>query len=308
MNKDIVLTTDSGMCPNDIDSNLIIPDQITCSNGEAYLDNKKDITTDYILCDKMNTYKTAAPLLIDYERVFSKILDDKRDIIHLSLGGGISSSSVNNANLVANEMNQEYENKVYVIDSCTGSVGGTCYYEACYQRLINSNLSSNELKNELERLKYQVKTSFYVPDATGFLNSGRDKSKKYSFSHGVLNLSSSLLKKTAFKFRVDFHDNGDLYLKKIFRSTSKKGMLDMTKDIVNSNTIYEYEPDFCVIGDLHETNVDMQELEEYLMSLNYFNKVIHSDVGNVVAPYGCDDLCGISLIKKKNSRNTSTIS
>ena len=307
MNNHVVLTTDSGMCPNSIDSSLIIPDQITCSNGEAYLDNKKDITTNYILSDKKNTYKTAAPLLTDYERVFSKILDDKKDIIHLSLGGGISSSSVNNANLVASEMNQEYENKVHVIDSCTGSVGGTCFYEASYQRLINSNLSTDMLKNELEKLKYQIKTSFYVPDATGFLNSGRDKSKNYSFCQGVLSLSSSLLKRTSFKFRVDFHENGDLYLKKIFRGTKKNGMLDMTRDIINFNTMHEYEPDFCVIGNLHQRDVNMEELEEYLMSLNYFNKVIYSDVGNVVAPYGCDDLCGISLIKKKNSRNASTI-
>ena len=76
-------------------------------------------------------------------------------------------------------------------------------------------------------------------------------------------------------------------------------MLDMTKTIVNNDTLSEFENDFCVIGDLHQKYVDMKELEDYLLSLDYFKKVVHSNVGNVVAPYGCDDLCGVSLVKKK---------
>ena len=299
MRDDIVLTTDSGMCPNKEYNPIIVPDQITCSDGRCFIDDGIDITTDDIFNDKKNSYKTAAPLLPDYEDTFVKLLQDKKNIIHLSLGGGISSSSVNNANLIANKLNDEYENKVYVIDSCTGSVGGTCYYEAAYQMLRDSDLPVDLLKAELERLKYYIKTSFYVPDATGFIRSGRDKSKKYSFSQSVLTLSSSLLRKTSFKFRVDFHESGDLYLKSIFRSNRRNGMLTMTRNIVNENNIQDYKSDFCVIGDLHQKDVDMDELDRYLLSFDYFKKVIISDVGNVVAPYGCDDLCGIALVKKK---------
>ena len=300
MKRNIVLTTDSGMCPNNEYNPIIIPDQITRSDGKYFVDNDKDITTDFILKDENNTYKTSAPLLTDYTETFVKLLEDGNDIIHLSLGSGISSSSVNNANLVANELNNNYDNKVYVIDSCTGSVGGTCYYEACYQELISNEYASvTELKNKLEQLKTRIKTSFYVPDPTGYLRSGRDSSSKYSFSQSVLSLSSSILKKVSFKFRVDFYENGDLYLKKIFRSSNKNGMLDMTKAIVNKTTLSEFSNDFCVIGDLHQKDVNMKELEDYILSLNHFKRVVHSNVGNVVAPYGCDDLCGLSLIKKK---------
>ena len=300
MKRNIVLTTDSGMCPNNEYNPIIIPDQITRSDGNCFVDNDNDITTDFILKDENNTYRTSAPLLTDYTETFVKLLEDGNDIIHLSLGSGISSSSVNNANLVANELNNNYDNKVYVIDSCTGSVGGTCYYEACYQELINNDHASvTELKNKLEQLKTIIKTSFYVPDPTGYLRSGRDSSSKYSFSQSVLSLSSSILKKVSFKFRVDFYENGDLYLKKIFRSSNKNGMLDMTKAIVNKTTLSDFSNDFCVIGDLHQKDVNMKELEDYILSLNHFKRVVHSNVGNVVAPYGCDDLCGLSLIKKK---------
>ena len=299
MRDNIVLTTDSGMCPNSKYQPIVIPDQITCSNGKSFLDNGVDITVDDILSDSNNSYTTSAPLLTDYEDTFVPLLESGKDVIHLSLGSGISSSSVNNAHLIANELNNDYENKIYVIDSSTGSVGGTCYYEAAYQMLMHSDLPASLLKDELEKLKYHIKTSFYVPDPTGFIRSGRDSSKKYSFSQSVLNLSSSLLKKTSFKFRVDFLENGDLYLKQIFRSPHHKGMMTMTQDIVNENNIQDYDSRFCVIGDLHQKNVDMNELENYLLSFDYFEQIIHSDVGNVVAPYGCDDLCGISLVKKK---------
>ena len=73
----------------------------------------------------------------------------------------------------------------------------------------------------------------------------------------------------------------------------------MISSIVNNVTLDEYEDDFCVIGNFHQKDVDMEEIENYLMALGYFKKIIHSDVGNVVAPYGCNDLCGISLVRKK---------
>ena len=301
MKNNIILTTDSGMCPNLGYNPIIVPDQITCSNGKSFLDDNVSITTDSILNDKVNTYKTSAPLLFDYYNTFLPLLEDGKDIIHLSLGSGISSSSVNNANLVANELNEKYDNQVYVIDSCNGSVGGTCYYEAAYDMFLHSDLSVVELKNELEQLRRCIQTSFYVPDATGFVRSGRDNSSKYSLSKNVLTLSSSLLRKTSFKFRVDFHENGngDLYLKKIFRSTHHNGMMAMTQDIINDDTIQGYDSKFCVIGNLYEKDVSLDEIEEYLLSFSYFDKIIRSNVGNVVAPYGCNDLCGLSLVKKK---------
>ena len=60
-----------------------------------------------------------------------------------------------------------------------------------------------------------------------------------------------------------------------------------------------YENDFCVIGNLHSKNVSLDQISQYLDDLKYFKRIIIQDVGTVVAPYGCDDLCGISLVRKK---------
>ena len=294
--NNFVLTTDSGMCPQHHNDIIVLQDQITDSFGNAYRDDEVDAKK--IIKDTEKTYKTSAPLLVDYADEFSKILDSGKDVIHLSLGSGISSSSVNNANMVANELNEEYENKVHVIDSQTGSVGGTMYFERSYQMIMNSNLSIDEKVKKLEELKKKVKTFFYVPDPTGFIRSGRDNSKNNPLSQKTLTLSSKLLKMIALKFRVDFDDDGKLYLNKIFRSNNKKGMLNMVKEIVNDNTIENYEKELCVIGNLFQKDVDMNEIKKYLDSFGYFDQIIYSNVGNVVAPYGCNDLCGLSLIKK----------
>ena len=44
--------------------------------------------------------------------------------------------------------------------------------------------------------------------------------------------------------------------------------------------------------------VNMDDIVTYLEDLHYFDRVIRRDINGVVASYGCDDLCGISLIKK----------
>ena len=40
-------------------------------------------------------------------------LEQGKDVIHLSVGSGVSQGSVNGAHLIANQLNSEYKNKVY---------------------------------------------------------------------------------------------------------------------------------------------------------------------------------------------------
>ena len=124
--KKIVLTTDSAMCPIKKEDSIIIPTQIIDSNNKSYYDNG-EISNKKILEDMDNglIYKTSSPLLGDFEKTFRSVLKEGKDIIHLSVGSHVSQGSVNGANLIANELNEEYENKVYVVDSLNGATGGT---------------------------------------------------------------------------------------------------------------------------------------------------------------------------------------
>ena len=43
----------------------------------------------------------------------------------------------------------------------------------------------------------------------------------------------------------------------------------------------------------------MDKVKDYLSSFNYFENILEQEIGSVVAAYGCNDLCGIALVKKR---------
>lgn len=296
--KKIVLTTDSAMCPIKKEDSIIIPTQIIDSNNKSYYDNG-EISNKKILEDMDNglIYKTSSPLLGDFEKTFRSVLKEGKDIIHLSVGSHVSQGSVNGANLIANELNEEYENKVYVVDSLNGATGGTLLYELAYEEILNSKLPTKKIVDKLNQLRKSIKTSFYVPNIDGYVRSGRDKTKS-SLKNTVLSTTSKLAKLGCFKFRVDLNNDGELYLKKFFRSSAEQGMQKMVMDIVNEKNIETFDKKLVAVGSLYKDKVDLEKIKSYLKSFKYFDNIIENDIGSVIAAYGCNDLCGIALMKK----------
>ena len=296
--KNMILTTDSGICAIKKADSVVIPAQLISSNGNTIPDDGQ-ISNEKILKDMKDgiVYKTASPLLGDYEYTFRSILEKGKDVIHLSMSSGISEGSINSANLVANELNDEYKNQVYIIDSLTGATGGTLLYELAYKIILNNKFSTEQVVTYLNELKTRIQTSFYVPNAEGYIRSGRDKTSSHVVDNALI-AATKLVKAAAFKFRVDFHESGDLQFKKIFRSSDQNGMEKMVKDIVNDKTIENYDPILVVVGNLYKDKVDMDKIKDYLLSFNYFKGIIEEEIGSVVAAYGCNDLCGIALVKK----------
>lgn len=296
--KNFVLTTDSAMCIVKKEDSIIIPTQIIDNEGNSYYDNI-NINNKKILDDMKQglIYKTSSPLLGDFEKNFRSVLDTGKDVIHLSVGAHVSQGSVNGANLIANELNEEYKNKVYVVDSMTGATGGTLFYELAYEEILRSNLPTEKIVDNLNKLKKQIKTSFYVPNIDGYVRSGRDKTKS-NLKNTVLSTTSKLAKLACFKFRVDLNDNGELYLKNFFRSSTAQGMEKMVMDIVNEKNIDTFDKRLVAVGSLYKDKVDLEKIKSYLKSFKYFDNIIESDIGSVIAAYGCNDLCGISLMKK----------
>lgn len=295
MNK-IVITTDSGIDP--IDELNMISGQIIKNDKVTYRD-KIDIMPEEILesIKDGNSFKTSSPKLGDYEDKFTEILESKKDVIHLSMSSGISEGSVNSANVVANMLNDEYENNIYVIDTLNGATGGTLINQFAND-LVRENIPTQEVVKRLEKIKRQIQTSFYVPNPEGFIRSGRNKSEMCAKDKAILmGVKTALM--AGIKFRVDFNENGNLYTRSIMKCKASAGMLRMVKEIINEQTKTKYSSDYVVIGNILEDKVDMEELEDYLKSLNYFDKIINQNINGVVAAYGSKDLCGISLVKKR---------
>lgn len=85
---------------------------------------------------------------------------------------------------------------------------------------------------------------------------------------------------------------------KIFKSKRKDGMMKLTQNIINEQNKYEYDPKIAVVGTVKERYVLIDDIITYLEDLNYFDKITRKDINGIVAAYGSEDLCGISLIKK----------
>jgi len=294
MNK-IVITTDSGIDP--IHEETMIPGQIVENKIKSYQD-MKEITPKEIL-EKIKTgsnFKTSSPMIGDYEKMFIPYLENQYDIIHLSMSSGISEGSVNSANLMATIFNDEYENKIHVIDTLNGATGGTLL-EQFANDLVKDGCQTSEIVEKLQQVKTKLQTSFYVPNPEGFIRSGRNKSEMCLKDKALLmGVKTALV--AGIKFRVDFNPEGNLYTKGFIRSQTKSGMLKMVKQIIDEKNKELYDSKYVVVGTLNENQVKMEEIISYLNQLNYFDHVIRQDINGVVAAYGSDDLCGISLVKK----------
>ena len=271
MNK-IILTSDSGIDPTN-EQNMI--PALIIENGEKTYKDCLEINSSKILkrIKEENVFTTSSSLLGDYYNMFSKIFENGDDVIHLYMSSGISEGSFNFAFLTANTLNEEYNNKVYVIDTLNGATGGTLIYNIA-DGLIKEEYSAKSIIEYLNILKNNILTSFYVPDPKGFIRSGRNKSE------------------------LCIKDKAILMGLKIFKSKRKDGMMKLTQNIINEQNKYEYDSKIAVVGTVKERYVLIDDIITYLEDLNYFDKITRKDINGIVAAYGSEDLCGISLIKK----------
>jgi DegV family protein with EDD domain len=289
----IVITTDSGIDP--INTENMIPGQIVENDRTCYRD-MIDITPVEILeKTKLGSkFKTASPILLDYGNKFEQLLKENDEIIHLSMSSGISEGSVISSKLMASDLDCE---RIHVIDTLTGATGGTLINEIA-NNLVNEGYETKEIIKILNDIKSRIHTSFYVPNPEGFIRSGRNKSELCLKDKALL-MGAKASVVAGIKFRVDFNNEGNLYTKGIIRKKTSQGMLKIVEEVINEDNKNLFENDYVVIGNVNEDKVDMQELRNYLESLNYFKSIIRKDINGVVACYGSNDLCGISLVKKR---------
>lgn len=179
--KKIVLSADT---PCDIGSELQQKYDVTLFPLHILLDGKQytdglDIDTQTIynlFWEKHVLPKTAAVNYLEYVDYFKHWVDDGADVIHISLGSGLS-SSYQNATLAAEELGH-----VYVIDSCSLSTGfGLLVCEAGER--IQKGMDVEQIVAEVTALAKDTNASFIL-DTLEFMHAGGRCS---SFAHFAAN-------------------------------------------------------------------------------------------------------------------------
>ncbi len=180
---------------------------------KSYTDGK-DITPDYIYRtwrEKHVLPQTAAINPKEYVTYFQPYLEDGYDILHISLGSGLS-SSYQNCKAAAESLS----GRVYVIDSCSLSTGfGLLVCEAGER--IRSGMPIERVYEEVGALVSKTSASFMV-DTLEFLHAGGRCS-------GLAHLSAEMFKiKPTILVRNDLQGSmvvGKKYMGKFERSLIK---------------------------------------------------------------------------------------
>lgn len=158
-------------------------------DGREYEDDLgKSIPFDEFYSKMVNgsTTKTSQVNADEFERYFSKYLDDGKDIIHVCLSSGIS--GVYNSAMIAREnlMEKYKDRKIYIIDSLGASSGYGLIMDKMAE-LRASGMGIDELNTWTKANRIKLNHWFFSTDLTFYIKGGRI-SKTAGMVGSVLNI------------------------------------------------------------------------------------------------------------------------
>lgn len=130
--------------------------------------------------------KTSQVSIGEYTDLFRGILNEGKDVLHLTLSSGIS-GTYNSAQIAAEQLKDEYpDRKIYVVDSLAAS-SGYGFLVDCVADMKDEGKDIDELYNWVCENKKKVQHWFFTSDLTFFIKGGR-VSKAAGFFGGMLGI------------------------------------------------------------------------------------------------------------------------
>ena len=276
MNREFIILTDTGC---DLDGNYLKENDIKIINlgyninevdysGET--NNELGIHEFYNFLKEGSMPKTSQINVGVAAMHLEKYLKEKKDVLVVSFSSGLS-GTFNSYNIAANELNEEYENKVYVVDSLCASLGQGLYLDYIV-KYADQGKSINEVIDYAEDLKLKIRLEFTVDDLFHLKRGGR-----------VGAASAIVGSLMGIKPILHVDNNGKLVAidKVRGRRVSLKHLANLFKE---HNDINDNEPVFISHGDAIE---DAELLKQLILDIkpnvnvyiNYIGPVIGSHAG-----------------------------
>ncbi len=162
--------------------------------------------------------RTAAINVGEYADYFRPWVEQGLDVIHLNLGGAISSAH-KNCVLAARELNALGKGQVYPIDSFNLSTGISLQIIEAGER-IRAGMDAGQIAREIENLRSKVHSSFIL-DTLDFMRAGGRCSTVAAVGANLLNLKPCI--------EVDNTD-GSMHVGKKYRGNLRKVLPQYVKD------------------------------------------------------------------------------
>ncbi len=285
MSRPVVLCADS-TC--DLNAALLKEHDIHLYPFHIVLDDKTyrdgvDLTTDDIVRiykEKKILPRTAAINIQEYIDFFTPFVNDGYDVIHISLGSGISSSH-QNACLAA----AEFDGAVHAINSGNLSTGsGHLVLEAAAR--IKAGMPAAQIADELRAITSKVSASF-VLDTLEFLHKGGRCSALAMMGANLLKLKPSI--------RVDNTDSS-MSVGKKYRGSLEKALEDYVRDELEGRTDIRLDKIFVTHSPMDQQYID--KVVELVKSYQPFENIYITDAGCTIASHCGPNCLGVLYMTK----------
>lgn len=245
--------------------------------GDNIYQDGVDITPDeiYATFEKDRILpKTSAPNPQEYIDHFRQWTDEGHEVVHISLGSGIS-SSYQNAKLASEELGN-----VYVIDSGNLSTGmGHLVIEAGER--IKKGLPASQIYEEVEALKSKVHASFVI-DTLTYLYEGGRCSALQAFSASLLKIKPCI--------EVD-NTSGKMDVGRKYRGSLTKAFKRYTKDQLTSHAKIKKDRVFITHSGTSQENIDI--VKETILELVDFDEVFITRAGCTISSHCGPNTLGV---------------
>ena len=251
--------------------------------GEKEYKDGLEITPDEIYAwsdTNKEAPKTSAASISDTMEIFEEYLKNYDEIVCFSISGQMS-TTVNVMRMAAEEL--EAENKIFIIDSENLSTGGgLLVIEAAIK--ANDGVNGHEIKEYIEQIKPQVRSSFIV-DTLTYLHRGGRCSGVAALAGGALKLHPKIMV-----------ENGAMKPDKKYRGKMSSAILSYAKDLEPQIKCAKTDRVFITHSGCSEDI--LQSVYKYLEDLHIFDEILITRAGGVISSHCGPGTLGVLFIEK----------
>ncbi|MGI6265461.1 MAG: DegV family protein [Acutalibacteraceae bacterium] len=245
-------------------------------DGKAYRDGVDLMPDDiYRIYDEKGILpKTAAINVAEYEDFFRGFTEQGYEVVHVTLGSGLS-SSCNNCRLAA-----ENVGGVYVVDSCSLSTGsGLLVIEAAER--IAGGMPAEQVAAEVQALTGKSHASFVI-DTLEYLYKGGRCSALARFGANLLSLKPGIEVNNA---------DGTMTVGKKYRSSLDKALAQYVQDKLEGRTDLKRDRVFITHSGISDERVDM--VRELIKKYADFDEIFVTRAGCTITSHCGPNTLGV---------------
>ena len=253
-------------------------------NGNEYLDGvnitHKEIYQNYQ--ENHTLPRTAAMNIDEYAAVFRPYIEQGYDIVHVSLGSGLS-STCNNARLAAELFDPE---RIYVIDSKSLSTGSGHIVCECGDRMLKG-MSAKEIFDEVTPITDRVSASFILDDLE-YLHAGGRCSGLAQFGASLMNIKPCIM--------VQNDQFGAMTVGKKYMGSYKRSALKYVDNMIKDRTDIELHR--CFITHSGSDPEVLEAMRVHALELQPFEEVFITQASATICSHCGPNTTGILFIRK----------